>query len=331
MQDTIDWFREQDIALKAEPDGRMFPVTDESQTIIDCFLKLARQYNIRVNTQCEVTEIRQLKPGFSVMTSQGNLEADAVVCALGGHNKPEAYRIIKNLGHSIDAPIPSLFTLNLPQEPIKKELQGLSVQQAEVKIAGTKLSYAGPVLVTHWGLSGPAVLKLSAFAAQSFFEAGYKAGIVINWVYPLSQPEAMEQLKILQKEKHKALPFSQSAFGLPRRLWEFLCLGADINNTKPWAETGNKQINRLAENLCGSRYHMEGKTTFKEEFVTCGGVNLKEIDFTTMQSKLVPGLFFCGEALNIDGITGGFNFQSAWSTAWVCAKSLADPESLQNR
>jgi predicted Rossmann fold flavoprotein len=347
VQDTINWFRGQGIALKTEEDGRMFPVSDSSQTIIDCFLKLAAQYNIQIKIQCEVTAIqpfdsaqgdidgwlRLSKPlrhfnslpdrGFVLATSQGNLEADAVICALGGHNKPEAYRIIKNLGHTIDAPIPSLFTLNLPQESIKKELQGLSVQQAEVKIAGTKISYAGPVLVTHWGLSGPAVLKLSAFAAQPFFEAGYKAGIIVNWVHPLSQPEVAEQLKFLQKEKHRALPYTQAAFGLPRRLWEFLCLDAGIGNTKPWAEISNKQLTRLAENLSSSRYHMEGKTTFKEEFVTCGGVLLKEIDFTTMQSKLVPGLFFCGEALNIDGITGGFNFQSAWSTAWVCANSLA--------
>lgn len=325
VQDTINWFREQGVSLKTEPDGRMFPVSDNSQTIIDCFLKLASQHHIQIKTQCEVTEIRPLQPGFSIMTSQGDLEADAVVCALGGHNKAEAYSIIKNLGHTIDAPIPSLFTLNLPQEKIKKELQGLSVQQAGVKIAGTKLSYAGPVLITHWGLSGPAVLKLSAFAAQSFFEAGYKAGILVNWVHPLNKQEVMEQLKLLQKEKHKALPFTQAAFALPRRLWEFLCLGAEIGNSKPWAEIGNKQLMRLAENLCHSSYTMEGKTTFKEEFVTCGGVHLKEIDFTTMQSKLVPGLFFCGEALNMDGITGGFNFQGAWSTAWLCAKSLAKP------
>jgi predicted flavoprotein YhiN len=298
VQDTINWFREQGIALKTEDDGRMFPVSDSSQTIIDCFLRLASQYNIRIKTQCEVTAIQKMDRGFMLATNQGDVEAEAVICALGGHNKPEAYHIIKNLGHTIDAPIPSLFTLNLPQEAIKKELQGLSVQQAEVKIAGTKLSYAGPVLVTHW-------------------------------VHPLSRQEAMEQLKLLQKEKHKALPYTQAAFGLPRRLWEFLCLGAEISNTKPWAEISNKQLTRLAENLGSSHYHMEGKTTFKEEFVTCGGIRLKEIDFTTMQSKLVPGLFFCGETLNIDGITGGFNFQSAWSTAWICASSLADRENAK--
>lgn len=323
VQETIAWFKEQGIALKTEEDGRMFPVSDSSQTIIDCFLRLAQQYNIRIKTQCEVTGIRQLKLGFTVISSQGEMEADSIICALGGHPKADAYAVIKQLGHTVDLPIPSLFTFNLPQETIKKELQGIAVQQAEVKIAGSKLSYQGPVLVTHWGLSGPAVLKLSAFAAQEFYAAGYKAGIFVNWVHPNNLQETLAELKAFQKEKHKALPLTQPAFQLPRRLWEFLCLQAGINNTKPWAEIGNKQLAKLAELACNSRYHMEGKTTFKEEFVTCGGVKLKEIDFKTMQSKLVPGLFFCGEVMNIDGITGGFNFQSAWSTAWICAGSLA--------
>ncbi|MDO9001570.1 MAG: NAD(P)/FAD-dependent oxidoreductase [Bacteroidota bacterium] len=321
VQDTIEWFRQQGVVLKTEDDGRMFPYSNSSETIVDCFLDLANKLNIKIKTQCEVISIKKNNTGFLLETNQINFQVDAIICALGGHNKTSAYSIIKDLGISIDEPIPSLFTLNFPNEVIKKELQGISVQNAQVKIANSKLNYSGPVLITHWGLSGPAVLKLSAFAAKEFFDLNYRSTIIVNWVYPLKPNEIEIHLKNIQKEKHKALPHTKPLFDLPRRLWEFLCHTSGIDNTKPWAEISNKQLNKLTENLCNSNYSMEGKTTFKEEFVTCGGVNLKEIDFKTMQSKQVPNLFFCGEVLNIDGITGGFNFQSAWSTAWICAEN----------
>ena len=300
----------------------MFPISDDSQTIVDCFLNLADKLNIKILMQCEVFSIQKTKEQFVLKTNKDTLVSDALICALGGHNKTGSYDVIKNVGHTIDVPIPSLFTLNLPNESIKKELQGVSVKNARVTIEKTKLNYTGPVLITHWGLSGPAVLKLSAFAAKEFFDLNYHATILVNWVYPLKVDELIDQLKQIQKEKHKALPHSYSAFDLPKRLWEYLCIASDINNDKPWAEIGNKHLTKLAENLNASRFKMEGKTTFKEEFVTCGGVNLKEIDFKTMQSKVVTGLYFCGEVMNVDGITGGFNFQSAWSTAWVCASSI---------
>jgi predicted Rossmann fold flavoprotein len=178
------------------------------------------------------------------------------------------------------------------------------------------------VLITHWGLSGPAVLKLSSFAAQEFFNLNYNAGIIVNWLQPLKLEEIESALKELQKQKHKALPYSLALLNLPKRLWEFLCLRSGIQNDKPWAEISNKHIKSLAAHIGNSEFNMEGKTTFKEEFVTCGGVNLKDIDFRTMQSKHVEGLYFCGEVMNVDGITGGFNFQSAWSTAWLCAQSI---------
>jgi predicted Rossmann fold flavoprotein len=324
VQDTINWFKQQNIILKTEEDGRMFPYSDDSQTIIDCFLGLMNKLNIKVILQCEVFSIQKNKEHFILKTNKDTLMADALICALGGHNKAGAYDLIKNLGHTIDKPIPSLFTLNFPNELIKKELQGISVKNAQVTIAGTKLNYHGPVLITHWGLSGPAVLKLSAFAAKDFFDLNYTSLIRVNWVYPLKRNEVAEQLKHIQSTKHKALPYSNPAFDLPKRLWEFLCNASGILNNKPWAEISNKQLNQLTEKLVGSAYNMEGKTTFKEEFVTCGGVQLKEIDFKTMQSKVVPGLYFCGEVLNIDGITGGFNFQSAWSTAWVCANNCCE-------
>lgn len=322
VRETIDWFEKQGISLKTEEDGRMFPVSDDSQTIIDCFLRLTQKLGIKILINCEVFSIQKKENAFHLKTNKQNFEADAVICALGGHHKTGAYDLIKNLGHNIDAPIPSLFTLNLPAESIKKELQGVAVKRAQVTIENSKRSYSGPLLITHWGLSGPAVLKLSAFAAKDFFDMNYVAGIQVNWVYPLKVPEVYSQLKQLQKERHKAFPKNHSAFDLPKRLWEFLCDASGLPPERSWAEVGAKHLNSLAEHLCNSHFKMEGKTTFKEEFVTCGGVNLKEIDFRTMQSKLVPGLFFCGEVLNIDGITGGFNFQSAWSTAWICASSV---------
>lgn len=322
VKDTIVWFKEHGIELKAEEDGRMFPITDSSQTIIDCFLKLASKYNIKIITQCEVFAIKKSNDHFKIKTSIEELTADIVICSAGGFNKSEGYNFIKNLGHTIVEPIPSLFTINLPNENIKKTLQGISVQCAQVKIAGSKLNYSGPLLITHWGLSGPAVLKLSAFAAHEFYNNEYKAKIMINWAYPLSMAEVETELKQIQKTKHKALPYSTALFNLPKRLWEFLCERSDIPDNKPWAELNKQQLQKLSETICNSSFNMEGKTTFKEEFVSCGGINLKEVDFKTMQSKIVPGLFFCGEVLNIDGITGGFNFQNAWSTAWICANSI---------
>jgi predicted Rossmann fold flavoprotein len=322
VKDTIEWFRARGVLLKTEPDGRMFPVSDNSQTIIDCFSELAQQLKIQVRMQHEVFSIQKISMGFLLKTSAGQMEASAVICCIGGHPKAASYHLLSNLGHKIVDPIPSLFTINLPHEPIKNELQGLSVQNAQVSIAGTRLNYNGPVLITHWGLSGPAVLKLSAFAAKEFYVAGYKALINVNWIFPLNASEAEQKLKQLQKEKHRSLPWSSPAFELPRRLWEFLCAISGIINEKPWAEVNHRQLRLLAKNLTMGGFAMHGKTTFKEEFVTSGGVDLKEVDFKTMQSRLVPGIYFCGEVLNIDGITGGFNFQSAWSTAWICSQSI---------
>lgn len=308
----------------------MFPVTDSSETIIDCFLTLAKKYNISLQLQTEVTSIKTISSGFEVKTSKGTQVANAVVCAMGGHPKSGSYAIISNLGHTIVPPIPSLFTLNLPGAKISKELQGLAVQQAEVAISGTRLKWQGPVLVTHWGLSGPAVLKLSAFAAELFHEKQYEGDIVVNWLAPHSLESIFELLKKIKVEQKKSHPYSLPLLGLPRRLWEFLCSESGITNELPISEVSDKKLRKLAEGLGKSVYKMSGKTTFKEEFVTCGGVTLKEVDFKTMESKIAPGLFFCGETLNVDGITGGFNFQNAWSTAYVAACALSSKFELRN-
>jgi predicted Rossmann fold flavoprotein len=339
VQDTIDWFLKRGVKLKVEQDGRMFPESNTSETIINCFLQEAQKYNIDINLNEEVLEIlsstnshaelvsashetlKQVQGdninSVTVKTSKQTYTADAVICSIGGHNQEKNYAFLKQCGHTIDELIPSLFTLNLPQSHIK-ELMGLSVKNGTVKVIGTKHQYTGPVLITHWGLSGPAVLKLSAFAAYDFFKLNYQAGISVNWTGTLNEEALKEELSL--QLGSKALIVNTPLFEIPKRLWEYLVLRSDIPLSKPWIELGKKQMNKLAQVLCNDVYDMHGKTTFKEEFVTSGGINLKEVNFKTMESKKVPHLFFCGEVLNIDGITGGFNFQNAWSTAWIAAK-----------
>lgn len=317
VQDTIDWFEKRCVKLKAEADGRMFPVTDSSETIIDCFMKEAERLNVKINVEEEVLSITQNQDTLNIKTTKKEYIADAVICSSGGHNQKKNYSFIEKTGHTISELIPSLFTINLKHEGIT-ELMGLSVKNATVRVEGTKHQYTGPVLITHWGFSGPAVLKLSAFAAKDFFEKNYNAGILINWTGDKNSELVISELTTWMKEK--SLILNTPLYEIPKRLWALLLEKSEIPDTKPWNELGKKQQNKLAELLCADRYQMRGKTTFKEEFVTSGGVNLKEIDFKTMQSKIVPGLFFCGEVLDIDGITGGFNFQNAWSTAFVAAK-----------
>jgi predicted Rossmann fold flavoprotein len=321
VQDTLQWFPKHGVPLKTEDDGRVFPASNSSESIINCFLTLASQKNINIMTKCEVHAVKNHEQ-FQVKTSKGNFDADIIIVASGGYHKSAGYDWLKNMGHNIDSPIPSLFTFNLPHADIKKELQGISVNHAKVSTKESKHGYEGPVLITHWGLSGPAVLKLSAFAAHDFYRTNYTDTIFVNWIHPHKASDAESTLLLTQKLKHKALAVNHPEYQLPKRLWEFLCAEATIEDTKRWAEIPLKKIRKLAQLLTRSEYHMEGKTTFKEEFVTCGGINLKEIDFKTMQSKLIPNLYFCGEVLNIDGITGGFNFQAAWSAAWVCANAI---------
>jgi len=321
VTDTIDWFKNQDISLKTENDGRMFPASNSSETIANCFLGMAKKLNIEIITQCEVLKIIKGND-FEVQTSKNNYNADAIIAAMGGHNKKIAYQFISDLGHKIIDPIPSLFTINLPNESIKKELQGVAVKQAKVSIENTKYFYEGPLLITHWGLSGPAVLKLSAFAAPYFFETNYKNNIKINWTGNLKLNEIVERLMEEKNSSSRSLIYNTPLFDLPKRIWEFLLHKTEINNTINWPNISNTQINKLANQLYNDTYKMEGKTTFKEEFVTAGGVDLKEVNFKTLESKLIKDLFFCGEVLNIDGITGGFNFQAAWSTSFICATSL---------
>lgn len=325
VKDTIQWFSDRGVELHTEADGRMFPTTNSSQTIINCFLEQAKNLGVKVRTKVEVLSVYEEDGKLLLETetdhagSSEKQEADIVVIATGGFPLKKGYSFLNKTGHTIVDPIPSLYTFNIPKDPII-ELMGVSVKEAAIKIAGTAFTYTGPLLITHWGFSGPAVLKLSAFAANHFHEKNYKADILVNWVN-LGQEQTREEF-LTQTSGRKLLPKNSNVFNLPKRLWEYLLLKAEIDPVVAWEETAKKKINKLIELLSNDVYRMEGKTTFKEEFVTCGGIPLSEIDHKTMQSKKVPGLYFAGEVLNIDGITGGFNFQAAWSTAWIAASSI---------
>jgi len=322
--DTVDWFNKHGVQLKTEEDGRMFPTTDNSQTIIDCFLHAAKNLGIEVKLNSEVYRIEKKSDHF-IVHGKENFTTRKILVASGGYNKLENYQWLTDLGHEPAKPIPSLFTFN----DSKKEfidLMGVAIPNAEVRIAGTTFSQQGAVLITHWGLSGPAVIKLSAWAAVYLHQQNYTFTTLVNWT-GLPEKEVRDTLMQLKVHSSKIVTGNQ-LFGLPKRLWEFLCIKAGIEERKTWADLAHKQINKLIEFLYACPFHIKGKTTFKEEFVTCGGIALKEIDLQSMESRRVPGLFFAGEVLDIDGETGGFNFQSPWTTAWVAAKRIAEVRDL---
>ncbi len=323
-EDTIGWFESRGVALKVEQDGRVFPVSDSSQSIIDVLKSEAERRNITVRVSCGVSAIKPVNQKFHLATEQGDFVVDKLIIAAGGHPKLSSYRFISDLNHSILEPIPSLFTLNTPNESIR-ELMGLSVSDGIVKIEGTKLSYRGPVLVTHWGVSGPAVLKLSAFGAQWMKEENYRANALINWNAEMGETGYSEHLKSYSQNHPNRKVYSHSLFEIPARLWEHFCQKAGIEHNQLYGTLTKKQMNRLVQNLFCYILRVEGKTTFKEEFVTAGGIPLDEVDPDTMESKFHPNLYFAGEILNIDGITGGFNFQAAWSTGFLAGISSFTP------
>lgn len=319
--DTVAWFEQRGVKLKAEEDGRMFPVTDHSQTIIDCFLHEAERLKIEVQQSQEVTQILPKDNYFAIHTLRQLFHARCVLIATGGYNKKEGYEWLGNLGHEIIRPIPSLFTFNDSEKEFTS-LMGVAVPDTEVRIAGSRLSQRGAILITHWGLSGPAVIKLSAWAAEDLFKQNYTFTALVNWT-GLPETEVRAALMKLKNDNNKKQIIPSPLFGLPKRLWEHLCAKAEIEEKKIWAELPNKSINKLIELLYACPFHIRGKTTFKEEFVTCGGISLADIDTKTMESKKTPGVYFAGEVLNVDGETGGFNFQAAWTTGYLAASSIA--------
>lgn len=319
--DTVAWFESRGVKLKAEADGRMFPQSNNSQTIIDCFLHEAENLRIQIKTGCEVLNLIREQELFQIQCKGESFRAVKVLVAAGGYSKPENYAWLAGLNHTIVNPIPSLFTFNDPARTFTS-LMGVAVTDAEVKIAGTKFLQQGPVLITHWGLSGPAVIKLSAWAAVELHQLNYTFTALVNWTGQ-SETVVREALMLLKTQHSKKNITGNPLFNLPKRLWEFLTQRAEIAPEKIWAEASHKEINKLIELVYACAFPIKGKTTFKEEFVTCGGVDWKDVELTTMESKLMPGLYFAGEILNTDGETGGFNFQAAWTTAWVGAQAIA--------
>ncbi len=323
-QDTIDWFTSRGVKLKTESDGRMFPVTNDSQTIVDCLTQTAHQLGIQVITQAPVKEITKSESGFNLLLKSGKIiEAKHLLLATGSN--PIGYQWAKKLGHTITSPVPSLFTLKINDTRLA-DLAGISSQHVEVKInlkKGKKLHQQGALLVTHWGISGPAILKLSAWGARFLNESKYQSSLTINWL-PNYNPESIKEILLQAKsqvKKQKIINYNQ--LEIPKRLWQNLVKYSLDNSDKIWADLSKKELEKLAIELTNSQYKIQGKGVFKEEFVTCGGVKLKEVNFQTMMSKICPNLHFAGEILDIDGVTGGFNFQNAWTTGWLAGLAMS--------
>ena len=320
--DTITWFTERGVELKTEADGRMFPITNTSQTIIDCLLKEADKYGVEIIMQSEVRSLESGVGGFLIHTSNSRLLTPNFICiACGGYPKSSMFDWLRALGHSIEEPVPSLFTFNMPGNKIT-ELMGVAVERAVVKIAGTKLVEEGPLLITHWGMSGPAVLRLSAWGARQLAVVNYHFTILVNWLPDYQEADLRIAWPSFRAEHAAQKTGHKNPFGLPARLWLYLLLCSDINPDIRWAEIPSKEQNKLIKNLAAQEFEVKGKTTFKEEFVTCGGIKLSEIDPNTMQSRIKPGIFFAGEVMDVDGVTGGFNFQHAWTSGWIAAKGI---------
>ena len=318
--DTFEWFENNGIPLKIEKDNRVFPESNSSQTIIDCFLGKTKALGIPVLKNHGVNSIKKQGDSWLLTTKEQQFVCDAVVMAAGSSKK--VWELSKALRHSIISPVPSLFTFNIKDSRIK-DLLGISVPNATVQIEDTNLGASGPLLITHWGMSGPAILKLSAFGARVLAEKNYEYQVQVNW---LSRPthKIVNVLLNLKKKHSKKQVIVRSPFEeIPKRLWERFVLATTIKTTFNWADVSHEQIDALANQLTKSVYIAKGKSTFKEEFVTAGGVDLREINFKNFESKLQNNLFFVGEVLNIDAVTGGFNFQNAWTGGWLCAKALA--------
>ncbi len=320
--DTMEWFENRGIDLKIESDNRVFPVSNSSQTIIDCFMEASENAGVKLHLNQHVTSISKLKDQYKITTKTDEYTADILVVAAG--SSPKFWSLLSvQLNHSIIPPVPSLFTFKINDNRIR-EIPGVSVANASVSIVNSAFESSGPLLITHWGISGPAVLKLSAFAARHLAEKDYQYNVLVNW---LSQTPyiILEQLKRIKTKVSKKQVFLKSPFPeIPKRLWENLVLASEIERDQRWADLSNIQLDNLTNQLTNSIFNANGKTTFKEEFVTAGGVDLKEINFKRFESKKHKNLFFAGEVLDIDAVTGGFNFQNAWTGGYIVGKTIAE-------
>lgn len=320
--DTVRWFEERGVKIKQEADGRMFPSTDSSQTIIDCLMQECREYGVLwiVNKEAKRLEARGGK--WQAVFDGDTMEADFLCIACGGYPKAAMYDWLEGLGHTIVEPVPSLFTFNLPGNPITS-LMGVSLQDVSVKVVGTRLISRGPLLITHWGLSGPAVLHLSALGAREMAAAAYDFRILVDWVPGLNEDRLRDLLQALQMERPGRKIRNGNPFALPQRLWVYQLEQSGIDPEKRFGDFPGKKLKQLISNLSSQEFSVRGKTTFKEEFVTAGGISLSDVDVTTMMSRRQPNLFFAGEILDVDGITGGFNLQHAWTSGFIAASAVS--------
>ena len=320
--DTIDWFQKRGVELKIEDDGRMFPITDSSKTIIDCFLNEAKKHKVEVLYNQSVTSLspRTQSRGFEISTKDSIYTCEKLLIATGSN--PKIWSLLEDLGHSISQPVPSLFTFDIKDERIK-DIPGVVAQNVEVKVLGTDLVSEGPLLITHVGMSAPSILKLSAFGAIELAKCHYKFQIEVNFIRQ-SFEDCLDMLKELKHELAKKTVYKSTQFELPKRLWHKLVLASHMDQDTRWADLNKSQLEDLASQLTQAVFKVDGKSTFKEEFVTAGGIDLKEINFKTFESKLHNNLYFAGEVINVDAVTGGFNFQNAWTGAYIAAKSISE-------
>ncbi|MDD2763256.1 MAG: NAD(P)/FAD-dependent oxidoreductase [Opitutaceae bacterium] len=319
-RETMAWFAARGVTLKTEADGRVFPTTDDSGTVVDCLRRAAEKAGITVRTRCGVQAVRA---GYEVnFTTGGTVACDRLLLATGGGASGGGFELARRLGHTIEPPVPSLFTLHI-DDPRLAGLPGVAVENAEVSVSGLKLRERGPLLITHEGMSGPVILRLSAWGARLLHDCGYRFTVTVNWVPPRTPGQVFAELAQVRREHPRQQVATWSPFGLSQRLWARLAAAAALGPACPWASVSNAGLQAFAAQLTRGEFAVTGKSRFKEEFVTCGGVRLAEIDFRTMESRLRPGLYFAGEILDIDGVTGGFNFQSAWTTGWLAGRAMA--------
>lgn len=316
--DTIEWFEKHGVELKIEEDGRMFPVSDSSQTIIDCFLMATHKLKIDVLTLQSVQGLYKGEDYWKIETNQQSFKCDKLVMSTGSN--PKIWELLQSIGHTIISPVPSLFTFNIKDSRIK-DLMGVSAQ-VSVKVKDSKLKATGPLLITHWGMSGPAILRLSAWGARDLFSKNYQFTLQVNWLNNLDFETVLQDLKEIKEENIKKGITKFCPFDFPKRLWESIVVASGIELETKWADVSNKQLANLTNQLTNAEFHVNGKSTFKEEFVTAGGIDLKEINFKTMESKVCKNLYFAGEILNIDAITGGFNFQNAWTGGFIVSQNI---------
>lgn len=327
-RDTVEWFAARGVALKTEADGRMFPVTDDSATIADCLLRAAEAAGVRLVMPVGLRKAERVgreggAPDFWLtFTDDTTLRCDRLLLATGGNKSSAGLTVAQALGHSIVPPVPSLFTFHIDDKRLIG-LSGVSLENAGAAVRGTKLRETGPLLITHWGLSGPAILKLSAWGARDLAAVNYEFPLVVNFAEPHTRDSLLRELTAVREKNPRKQITTWSPLAMPQRLWERLVTSAGIAATAPWAQVGNAALATLCTQLTAAEFQVVGKSTFKEEFVTCGGVSLAEVDFKTMESRLCPGLHFAGELLDIDGVTGGFNFQAAWTTGWLAGQAMA--------